>query len=276
MNETTLTTVEGNATSPAPHTFTPPKTASECVNRASEMINGMMAQMLKYADKKYLARLQSVALSALAANPKLMSALATQAGQTSFAVAVRQAAEMNLLCDGIQAAIVPYKGICKLVVMYQGMVETAFKSKLVKAFHHGKVCANDGFKWENGEIHHTIDFKMADRGKVIGYWVRAVMEGGIHQDNFMTPKEVDAIRARSAGKNEAPWVMHYDQMAYKTVLRNLYKWLPKSEAMDRVVAVSDAEYENEPVPSVPAPTGNNPFISGPVPAPALPEEDGNE
>lgn len=250
-----------NELEPAKSTFVAPTNAKECVEQATVLINKMMDSMLKYADAKYLARLQSVALSALAANPKLMSALSTPRGQSSFQVSVRQAAEMNLLCDGIQASIVPYKGICKLVIMYQGMIETAYRSKLVRAFRHGKVCTNDMFSWINGEINHAIDFKNPDRGETVGYWVRAIAPDGLPIDNFMTKGDVDRIRSSSAGRDEAPWTYHYDEMAYKTVLRNLYKWLPKTEAMDKAAAISDAEYELPQVP--PGPRGKDPFLAAP-------------
>lgn len=252
-----------NTTAVAATTFVAPTNAKECVAQATALIDKMMDSMLKYADARYLARLQSVALSAIVANPKLMSALSTPRGQSTFQVAVRQAAEANLLADGIQAAIVPYKGVCKLVVMYQGMIEIAYRSKLVKAFRHGKVCANDGFSWNEGEIRHIVNFK-EDRGEAVGYWVRAIMPDGTPIDNFMTKKDVDRIRSSSAGRDEAPWTLHYDEMAFKTCLRNLYKWLPKTEQMDRAVAISDAEYETPQIPV--GPRGSDPFLTAP-PAP---------
>lgn len=242
--------------------FVPPTNTKECVAAATNLIGKMMNSMLQYADKKYLARLQSVALSAIVANPKLMAVLSTPRGQTSFQIAVREAAEMGLLCDGKQASIVPFKGECKLMTMYQGMIEVAYRSKLVKSFKHGKVCQNDKFTWTNGEINHQINF-MSDRGDAVGYWIRAVMPDGNVLDNFMTKQEVDVIRNMSRGKDEAPWTYRYDEMAYKTVLRNLYKWLPKTEAMDRLVDISDREEFDfsSNVSALPSAKGSNPFLA---------------
>ena len=52
---------------------------------------------------------------------------------------------------------------------------------------------------------------------------------------------MDAIRNQSKSKNNGPWVTHYEEMAKKTVLRKLFKWLPCSVEMQKAVSLDELQ-----------------------------------
>ena len=51
----------------------------------------------------------------------------------------------------------------------------------------------------------------------------------------MTRRQVDKVMAQSAGarSNRSPWTTHYTEMALKTALRRLCKWLPQTVELAR-------------------------------------------
>jgi hypothetical protein len=54
--------------------------------------------------------------------------------------------------------------------------------------------------------------------------------------------EIEAIRQKAISRNSDAWVNHWDEMAKKTVLRRVCKYLPLStEVMDRAVTVDEAQ-----------------------------------
>jgi hypothetical protein len=64
----------------------------------------------------------------------------------------------------------------------------------------------------------------------------------------MTKAEVDAIRKRSRAGSSGPWVTDYAEMARKTVVRRLAKYLPLSvELADAIVADQDVITEEKSV-----------------------------
>jgi recombinational DNA repair protein RecT len=61
----------------------------------------------------------------------------------------------------------------------------------------------------------------------------ARLKGGGYQFDVMTREDVDKIRAGSKAKDDGPWASHYAEMARKTVLKRLCKYLPQAvEAQD--------------------------------------------
>jgi len=60
--------------------------------------------------------------------------------------------------------------------------------------------------------------------------------GGIQYD-MMVKSEIDAIRKRSKSGEFGPWVSDYGEMARKTVIRRLFKYLPVSVEMTRVMEI---------------------------------------
>lgn len=216
----------------------------EAAQMASFLTERLSEKLSSYSsDSVYISRLKSIAVNAVMQNPSLLLAMKTPIGQSTFQFAVCKAAEINLLPDGQQGVILCYGSECQFQPMYQGLIEIAYRSGAVSGFRRGTVCENDDFLWDMGEIQrHRIDFSKP-RGKVIGYWIRVLFRDHNVADHFMSVDEVSDVRKMSKAPNSPAWTKRFDEMAYKTVFRNLYKWLPKTEALTQAFAVSDSEFD---------------------------------
>lgn len=93
----------------------------------------------------------------------------------------------------------------------------------------------------NPVIHKPM-FKKADRGEIIGFYALATLVDGTRQVEFMEVSEVNDIRERSetykafvAKKIQScTWATDYSEMGRKTVIKRIYKYLPRTEQMEKV------------------------------------------
>ncbi|MED2754612.1 recombinase RecT, partial [Bacillus thuringiensis] len=69
-----------------------------------------------------------------------------------------------------------------------------------------------------------------DRGAFIGAYAVAHFKDGGYQMEFMPKSEIEKRRKRSASANSSysPWSSDYEEMAKKTVVRYMFKYLPIS------------------------------------------------
>lgn len=65
-------------------------------------------------------------------------------------------------------------------------------------------------------------------------------DGGV-QFEVMSKAQVDKVKAQSkaAGSTYSPWSTHYEEMAKKTVIRRLFKYLPVSVEMTEAVTYDE-------------------------------------
>ncbi len=80
------------------------------------------------------------------------------------------------------------------------------------------------------------------------YAVARLKDGGT-QFEVMTVKQVEKVKAQSKASGNGPWVTHWEEMAKKTVIRRLFKYLPVSIEMQKAVvldekAESDIDQDN--------------------------------
>ncbi|EKS8367661.1 recombinase RecT, partial [Bacillus cereus] len=68
------------------------------------------------------------------------------------------------------------------------------------------------------------------RGAFIGAYAVAHFKDGGYQMEFMPKSEIEKRRKRSASANSSysPWNSDYEEMAKKTVVRYMFKYLPIS------------------------------------------------
>ncbi len=146
----------------------------------------------------------------------LMAALMT-AGQLGLEIGVNG-----------QAYLVPFGRECTLIPGYRGLITLAVQSGLVNVIEARVVHENDDFSYCYGlepDVQHAPT--MDDPGPVVAVYAIARLAGGVIFD-VMSKKEVDSIRARSRAGKSGPWVSDYEEMARKTVVRRLCKYLPMS------------------------------------------------
>jgi len=175
----------------------------------------------------------------------------------SLFTAVINAAELGLdFTPGkAHAYLVKYGDKAQFMPSYKGMIDLARRSGDVKKIESVIVKENDQFRIKFGTepgIEHEPPKKGA-RGEMIGVYAVATFADGEKQFDYMAKEEIDSIRKRSKAANSGPWVTDYTEMARKTVVRRLFKYLPcSSDMLSRAIeadnqAVGLVDYEIEPL-----------------------------
>lgn len=183
-------------------------------------------------------RMLRIAMTSVRRTPALLSCT-----PQSLVGAVIQAAQLGLEPDGVlgHAYLVPYKDTCQLIVGYKGYIDLARRSGQISTIYARVVYAKDQFDYSFGlnETLEHIPSRDPQPGDIVfAYAVIKMKDGGIQFD-VMNKREIDAIRERSASKNDGPWVTDYAEMAKKTVLRRVCKMAPLSVEVARAVALDE-------------------------------------
>lgn len=248
---------------------------------------------------------------AVANNPQIM-----RCSGESILLATLDAARMGLEPTGQYggAYLINRGGKAVMEVDYRGFIRMAQRSGAIKRAIASPVYEGDRFEWEEGtnpRIKHVPTQGPArhdeERGELTHVYAIAWLPDGTPQFRVMERSEVDAIMARTSSKKDGkvvgPWVSDYIAMALKTVVRNLFKWMPAvynpalQYALEREDALAplDAETDEEGAPRArtrrdivrdalaggdapeepeeqPAPDGDEPNEPEPDPATVEPDE----
>lgn len=189
-------------------------------------------------------RMTRIALTELRKTPKLQ-----ECEPMSFIAAIMQASQLGLEPGVLGSCyLIPFnnhkKGIveCTFMPGYRGFLDLARRSGQIVSLVARAVYANDEFHYEFGLKENLIHKPAMDEpGELIAVYAVAVLKDGGHQFDVMSRKQVDVIKNSSQGKNGDPWNKHYEEMAKKTVLRKLFKWLPCSVEMQKVVSLDEQQ-----------------------------------
>lgn len=127
-----------------------------------------------------------------------------------------------------------------LLVGYPGLIRIATETGKVLNIEARVVYEKDTFEVEYG-MAPRLTHKPAwdkDRGKIIAVYAVAFMPDGRTTFEVMPNHEVEDIRDRSKDKDGfSPWQTDYAEMARKTAVRRLCKYLPKSQALAHALEV---------------------------------------
>jgi len=176
-------------------------------------------------------RMLKVALTSFSKTPKLL--LCTK---ESLMLSILQAAELGLECGGAlgEGYLVPYGTTCQFIPGYRGMINLARRSGEILSIEAHVVYQKDEFKCVLGldpDLQHTPAWEEEDPGPLrFAYAVAKLKDGGT-QFEVMSRAQISLIRNRSKAANSGPWVTDFDEMAKKTVVRRLFKYLPCSVEM---------------------------------------------
>lgn len=145
---------------------------------------------------------------------------------------------------------------CHLMPDYRGLVKVLTDTGSVQAVSAHIVFEKDDYQVNKGDfinpiIHKYNSFK--DRGDAVGVYALAVLNNGLKQMEDMSIEAINEIRERSDAyqafiakkTTSCIWESDYYEMAKKTAIRRLTKYLPKSEQNDRVsrvIQLDSAEY----------------------------------
>jgi len=172
-----------------------------------------------------LERFTRIAMTTLRQNPKLMNC-----DKMSLMGAIMQAAQLGLEPNILGSCyILPYKNEATFIIGYRGMIDLARRSGNIKSIYAHEVRENDEFEYEYG-LYPDLKHKpaMENRGKMIGVYAVAHFRDGGYQFEFMPVEEIEKRKNRSPSANatHSPWKSDYEEMAKKTVIRHMFKYLP--------------------------------------------------
>ncbi len=137
----------------------------------------------------------------------------------------------------------------QLIIGYRGMIDLARRSGQIVSLSAYCVHEQDTFNYKLGldpDIEH-IPASVADRGKVTHVYAVAKLKGGGVQFEVMSRAEIEAVRKTSKAGTSGPWSSHWDEMAKKTVIRRLFKYLPVSIEAVRAVEIDEKSDRGEAV-----------------------------
>jgi len=208
-------------------------------------------------------RYARVALTEMRKNPDLAAC-----EPKSFLGALMQAAQLGLEPGGAlgHAYLIPFNRSvkrgnawvkikeCQIIIGYRGMIDLARRSGQIVSLSARAVYEKDRFSYEYGldeKLEHT-PYEGADAGRLTHVYSVAKIVGGGIQFEVMSVDKVKAIRDAGQGyvaaKKSAeeynkpinsPWESHFEEMAKKTVIRRLFKYLPVSIEIQRAVGLDE-------------------------------------
>jgi len=207
-----------------------------------QLIAPVKEKALALVDKNTFAKECGFALQIVNANPKLAE------DKTALLQAI-----YNIVLTGLSlnpvlkyAYLIPRwsKDGAKAVLepSYQGLVKLITDAGSVKSISCYPVFDGDEFDVTFGthqNIHHRPKYKSQD---ITHVYAVAVLTDGKMQIEVMDAGEINHIREMSesykaylAGKiKSCIWVDHYAEMARKTILKRISKYLPKTERWEKV------------------------------------------
>jgi recombination protein RecT len=220
---------------------------------------------LKGMLQKALPRLQEVAASSI--DPKRMIRLVAAAASRnpkllectpiSVVSSLMTSAQLGLEPVGPlgQAYLVPYwngqarVNEAQLQIGYRGLIELARRSGAISSLEAHVVYERDAFELVYGLASDIVHkpYLDGDPGQLRAVYAVARFKDGSVQFEVMTRAQVETIKARSqGGKNDkSPWATDYDEMARKTVVKRLCKYLPLSVEMADAIQIDNAAEEGQ-------------------------------
>jgi len=221
-----------------------PKTLKEYIEVKRPEITSMLPSHVN------VERFLKSALLAVARDPQLQTCT-----PLSLFTAVINAAELGLDFTPTRghAYLIKYGASAVMMPGYRGMIDLAKRTGDVARIEAHLVYEKDKFELQYGTDSRLIHVPLltGERGRLVGVYGVAFFKDGGKQFEFMTTQQVDAIRTRSKAARSGPWVTDYEEMARKTVVRRLFKYLPSSsdlldkalEADNRAIGLPEIEID---------------------------------
>lgn len=214
-------------------------------------VKGRFTNVVTQSSDAYLnfEKEQGFAIQALNNNDTLMNAAINSPASLLNSV-------LNVALTGLSlnpvlkfAYLIPRKGRVLLEPSYIGLIKILTDAGIVKSIRAEIVRQNDDFDFQLGSkpfIRHSRNLA-SDNDSIIGAYAIAELADGLQQFEVMSKSDIDKImeRSESAKSNFSPWKSDYSEMARKTVIRRLYKYLPKSsiKAVDKLQAFEENDFD---------------------------------
>lgn len=194
--------------------------------------NGIESLLPKHIKVDVFARLAAVAIFN---NPLLL-----EADRQSVVNSLIMSAKDGLVCDGREAALVPFKtnvngrfiSKAQYMPMVDGVLKRVRQSGQVTLIASKAVFANDEFDFWSDEDGDHFKHKptLGEPGELVAVIAYAKMKDGTRHIELLRKWEIDRSRGASKqGNNDyGPWAKYYDRMACKTGLHRVARRLPNS------------------------------------------------
>ena len=150
------------------------------------------------------------------------------------------------------AYLIPRGKECVLDISYMGMIKLLTDAGAVKNIDAGIICVKDRFEYSKGtEVFLKHVPVLSNRGEKIATYAIAYFRDGGVQFDIMNKEEIYKVRATSESYNSeknrkfSPWETWEEEMWKKTVLKRLFKLLPKTQFSDQLIAAISHDHENE-------------------------------
>ena len=217
------------------------KTSSDNRSILSILQSDSFKQQVSLALPRHMTpeRMIRIALTELRKTPQLL-----KCDSTSLLGAIVQCSQLGLEPGNNlgHAYLIPYGRECTLIIGYKGLIDLSRRSGQIVSISAREVRANDKFKIKYGlneVLEHEPNFD--DRGELKGFYAIAQLKDGGHQFEYMPIIEINKIRdtSKSSKSSMSPWGNYYEEMAKKTVIRRLFKYLPVSVEIQQAVALDE-------------------------------------
>jgi recombination protein RecT len=159
-----------------------------------------------------------------------------------------QAAQMGLMLGGAlgQCYLIPFKGRATLVPGYKGYIQLVNRSGQVGVISAYTVYDADHFEIELGTHPRIIhkpgqypDLKAIQGRKSVAFYATCMTKQG-PTFQALTRAEAEHHRDRFAlSKGKGPWIDHFDEMAKKTCIIKLCKYLPMSAELQTAINIDE-------------------------------------
>ena len=193
-------------------------------------------------------RFVRIAITTIRQNPKL-----AKCSQESLLGALMVSAQLGLEPGTLgQCYLIPFENKkagtveCQFQIGYKGLIELLRRSGQLSDIYSYTVYENDDFNIEYG-LSRTLVHKpnFTDRGEIKGFYAVAILKDGAKAFEYMTKDEItkhEEKYRKGSYKNDV-WNKNFEEMAQKTVVKKLLKWLPVSVEFLEMAAKDEKSFK---------------------------------
>lgn len=196
------------------------------IKNAIDAAKGRFLGMKEAADLDW----QAESLFALQACSKNEYAMKTALNNPlSLKMAMANVAAIGLTLNPARglAYLVPRDNKIVLDISYRGLIQLAVQAGTIKWAKAEIVHQNDTFEYlgVDEKPKHQFD-PFGDRGPLVGVYCVAKLADGTYLTEVMTLEQIEQVRKTSKAK-KGPWVIWYEEMAKKAVIKRASKTWPQ-------------------------------------------------
>ena len=204
-----------------------PKTIFDLIQLSKKQFNNALPQHINTD------RFVRIAITTIRLNPKL-----AKCNPESLIGALMVSAQLGLEPGTLgQCYLIPFENKkagtveCQFQIGYKGLIELLRRSGQLSDIYSYTVYENDDFNIEYG-LSRTLTHKpnFDERGEIKGFYAVAILKDGAKAFEYMTKDEItkhEEKYRKGSYKNDV-WNKNFEEMAQKTVVKKLLKWLPVS------------------------------------------------